>query len=146
MSRLKHLRYKTTTWSPELHSGETCEGPFSLTTSDRLQIAKAIPQYPRRRPRTPPKSVLAAIEKVVAPLRKELAAIKAQLKEPVAPEPDGFEKWIRSKDAQKYAGEFVACTGPGKVVAHSKSNDALMDLITDYPDKSELVIDRVPRA
>jgi len=89
---------------------------------------------------------LKAVEIVVAPMRKEIAELRAAIKDPIAPEPDEFEKWIQSDDAKKYAGEFVAMTEPGKVIAHSPNNDELMRLIVDCPNKSGLVVDLVPRA
>lgn len=91
----------------------------------------------------------AMIEKAkanAAPLRREIEELKAAIKGPVAPEPDAFEKWIRTEAPKKYSGQFIACTGPGKVIKHADTDDALMDLIADYPKKSELIIDRVPSA
>ena len=119
----------------------------AISPADRVAMIEAFRHRPRfhRRP-SKREELLKTIERVVAPLRKKIAVLEESLKEPVAPKPDAFEIWITSKEAQKYAGEFVACTAPGEVVEHSENSDELMRRIAKYPNQSELIIDQVPRA
>lgn len=131
-----------------LHKRAECEEPVS--PRDRVEFVEAFRRgakaTTRNSRRESARSIHAAIEAVVAPLRKEIAELKASIQDPIAPEPNDFEVWIQSEAVKKYAGQFIACTGPGVVVAHAKSDDELMDKISNLPNKNKLLIDRVPRA
>ena len=123
-----------------LSSGESSGSAIKQLVPKRARAKKSARSKPDD------EAIKAIVEKVVAPLRKEIADLQAVIKGPIAPEPGEFERWIRSQEAQKYAGEFIACTGPGKVVAHSPDNDDLLDLIANHPNRDELVVDLVPSA
>lgn len=142
MSIRKNIPKRMQEWGFSLHEG--CEE--SPSTTDRVAMIKAFRRPRVRRKLMEHEGLLKTIESVILPLRKKIAVLEEKLKEPVAPTPNAFELWIRSKEAQKYAGEFVAFSGPGIVVAHSPSNDELIDLISNHPQKGELVIDLVPSA
>jgi hypothetical protein len=130
-------------WEELLH--DDCESPFSLP--NRAAMMEAIRKYPhRRRPRKKSTSqieVWKAIETVVAPLRKKIAALEEIIKMPPALKPDDFDQWL-AENGKKYEGRHVAFV-PGKgLIADAATADELAEKLSGFQNETTIGVAIVP--
>jgi len=92
-------------------------------------------------------------------LRRELEELKDTVKaqgrmiemllvseEPKVPSEDAYDIWLKSEEAKKYAGRYIAYMRGRGVIASASELEQLMPQIEGLKEQEEIVIEIIPRA
>lgn len=126
------------TFDALVHREKECEG--ALLQMDRAKMIKVFRLRASARQKPRPE----AQTKIIAALCKRVAALETAIKAPRAPEPDDYDKWFASKEAEKYAGLHVAFESGKGVIASAKTADELMAMIESHENPERVSVSIVP--
>jgi hypothetical protein len=131
--------------SDDSHISESKASPIGKHYAKKIEFAQEIYRLLREGP--------------VPKLRRELEELKKTVEaqgriietllipdEPKMPPENEYDIWLKSEEAHKYAGQYIAYARGHGVIASSPSLEELMPMIEGRPEEEEIVIEIVPRA